>query len=62
MNQDSELVNVELIGLLRLCLAIQIAAERTEILQLDEYKDEDIEKAKELMLLDSIIAHDSEQA
>lgn len=41
---------------IRLCLAKQLAAGRVELLKLDEDSDEYMEKANDLMVLDSIIA------
>lgn len=41
---------------IRLYLARQLAAERTALLKLDEDSDEYMEKANDLMVLDSIIA------
>ncbi|MBV2130445.1 hypothetical protein [Arsukibacterium indicum] len=41
---------------IRLCLVRQIAAERAELLKLDEDSVEYMEKANDLMVLDSIIA------
>ncbi|WP_290620490.1 MULTISPECIES: hypothetical protein [unclassified Arsukibacterium] len=54
--------NVELRHI-RLCLVRQIAAGRAELLKLDEDSDEYMEKANDLMVLDSIIAKiDREQS
>jgi|UniRef100_A0A486XMG4 hypothetical protein len=48
---------------IRLCLTKQLAAGRVELLKLDEDSDEYMEKANDLMVLDSIIAKiDCEQA
>lgn len=48
---------------IRLCLTKQLDAGRVELLKLDEDSDEYMEKANDLMVLDSIIAKiDREQA
>jgi hypothetical protein len=41
---------------IRLCLIKQLAAGQAELLKLDEDTDEYMEKANDLMVLDSIIA------
>ncbi|WP_290612170.1 hypothetical protein [Arsukibacterium sp. UBA3155] len=41
---------------IRLCLVRQIAVGRAELVKLDEDSDEYMEKANDLMVLDSIIA------
>ncbi|GAB60718.1 hypothetical protein [Rheinheimera nanhaiensis] len=41
---------------IRLCLSKQLAAQRAELLTLDEDSDEYMERANDLMVLDSIIA------
>lgn len=41
---------------IRLCLSRQLVAQREELLKLDEDSDEYMEKANDLMVLDSIIA------
>ena len=55
MGQEVTFSAVEL-RYIRLCLVRQIAAGRAELLKLDEDSDEYMEKANDLMVLDSIIA------